>query len=214
MISLAHGDVEAGLARAPLLLRPLAHSDLPQRAVVGVQHPAPGDGGRVDIQAHEAADLFRRQVVGIGLVDAQFLEAQQHGAGEVALAAFGRAEALEEGGIVHVRLVEHARVDGCSQQVVGRSDGVQVAGEVQVELLHRDHLTVTAAGRAALDAEGGSLAGLADAGEDLLAQVRAQGLAQADGGGRLAFAQRRRRNRRHHDVVAGRCILEPLAHIE
>jgi hypothetical protein len=168
-----HGDVEAGLARAPLLLRPLAHSDLAQRAVVGVHHAAPGDGGRIDVQAHEAADLLRRQVVGVGLVDAQFLEAQQHGAGEVALAAFGRAEALEEGGVVHVRLMEHARVDGRSQQVVGCGDGVQVAGEMQVELLHRDHLAVAAARRAALDAEGRSLAGLADVGEDLLAQVRA-----------------------------------------
>ena len=45
-------------------------------------------------------------------------------------------------------VVEHRR-----QQVVGRRDRVEVAGEVQVEQLHRDHLAVAAAGRAALDAE-------------------------------------------------------------
>ena len=45
-------------------------------------------------------------------------------------------------------------VDHRRQQVVRRGDGVEVAGEVQVEQLHRDHLAVAAAGRAALDAEG------------------------------------------------------------
>ena len=39
------------------------------------------------------------------------------------------------------------------QQVVGRADGVEVAGEVQVDVLHGNHLGVAAAGRAALDAE-------------------------------------------------------------
>ncbi len=38
-------------------------------------------------------------------------------------------------------------------QVVGRADGVDVAGQVEVELLHGDDLAVAAAGRAALDAE-------------------------------------------------------------
>ena len=45
-------------------------------------------------------------------------------------------------------VVEHRR-----QQVVGGGDGVEVAGEVEVEQLHRDHLAVAAAGGAALDAE-------------------------------------------------------------
>ena len=37
-------------------------------------------------------------------------------------------------------LVEHARLDGGRQQVVGRGDGVDIARQVQVELLHRHHL--------------------------------------------------------------------------
>src|SRR3990170_1185699 len=48
--------------------------------------------------------------------------------------------------------VDHARVDGGGQQVVGSRDGVNVTGEVEVEILHRDHLAVAAACGAALDA--------------------------------------------------------------
>ena len=44
-------------------------------------------------------------------------------------------------------------VDHRGEQVVRRRDGVEVAGEVQVELLHRQDLAVAAAGGAALDAE-------------------------------------------------------------
>ena len=44
-------------------------------------------------------------------------------------------------------------VDQRGEQVVGRGDGVEVAGEVQVDLLHRDDLREATAGRAALDAE-------------------------------------------------------------
>ena len=47
-------------------------------------------------------------------------------------------------------VVEHG-----GQQVVGRADGVQIAGEVQVDVLHGHHLRIAAAGRAALDAEHG-----------------------------------------------------------
>lgn len=45
---------------------------------------------------------------------------------------------LEAGG-----LVEHARLDGGGQQVVGGRDGVDVPREVQVELLHGHHLDIT-----------------------------------------------------------------------
>ena len=51
-----------------------------------------------------------------------------------------------------VALVEVV-VDHRRQQVVRRGDGVEVAGQVQVERLHRHDLAVAAAGRAALDAE-------------------------------------------------------------
>lgn len=59
----------------------------------------------------------------------------------------------------------HARVDGGGEQIVGRRHGVDVTGEVEVELFHRDDLGVPSASCASLDAEGGALGGLADARE-------------------------------------------------
>ena len=46
-------------------------------------------------------------------------------------------------GLVGLRsLVEHARLDGRGQEVVGGGDCVDVARQVQVELLHGDHLGI------------------------------------------------------------------------
>ena len=50
-------------------------------------------------------------------------------------------------------LVEHARVDRGSNQVVRGAHGVDVAREVQIEVLHRHDLRIAAAGRSALDAK-------------------------------------------------------------
>ena len=52
-------------------------------------------------------------------------------------------------------VIQHSR-----QQVVGRSDGVEVTGEVEIDVLHRHHLGISAAGGAALDAEHRSHGGL------------------------------------------------------
>ena len=53
--------------------------------------------------------------------------------------------------------MEDTRVDGGGEEVVGRGDGVDVTGEVEVELVHRDHLTVTTASGAAFDTKRRSL---------------------------------------------------------
>ena len=85
------------------------------------------------------------------------------------------------------------------EQVVGRGDGVHVAGQVEVEVLHRHDLAVTAAGRAALDAEGGAHRRLADGDRGPLADV-AEGLPQPDRRGRLPLAERRRGDGGDDDV--------------
>src|SRR5258708_39032227 len=85
---------------------------------------------------------------------------------------------------------------------------------MEIDLLHRDDLAVAAAGGAALDAERRALAGLANAGEHLLAQVRSQALAEPYGGGGLPFPERRRRDRGHDDVVAVADVLEPAPNRE
>src|SRR6266566_4747207 len=81
---------------------------------------------------------------------------------------------------------------------------------MEVELFHRDNLAVAAAGRAAFDAERRALAGLANTGEHLLAEIRTQALAEPDGSGRLTFTQRRGRDRGHDDVLAVADVLEPV----
>ncbi len=79
-------------------------------------------------------------------------------------------------------IVEHR-----GEQVVRRGDGVEIAGEVEIDLVHRHHLRVAAAGRAALDPEHGAQRGLADGDDDLLAQP-AERLAHADGDRGLPLA--------------------------
>ena len=92
-------------------------------------------------------------------------------------------------------------VDQRREQVVRRGDGVEVAGEMQVHVLHRHDLRIAAAGRTALDAEIGPERGLADADDGLLADA-VQPVAEPDRGGRLAFAGRRRVDRGDQDQLA------------
>ena len=199
----------------PFLCGALTDGDVAQHAVVGVHHTPPGQGFGIDVQAREAGAFFLGQVVGIGLVDAQFLQSLEHRQGEFAAAVFGgRAQAIEEASSLWRDFVEHARVNGRGQQVVGCRDGVNIAGQVQVEIFHGNNLAVAAASCAALDAKGRALRGLADAGEDVLAQVSAQRLTQANHGGAFAFAQRGRGDGSHVDVFAIGYILEPLEDLQ
>ena len=222
-----HGDVEARLARVAVLGGALPDGHAPQVAVARVEHALPRDAGRVDVEQREAHALLGRQQLRVGqlgrVLDAELAQAPQHDGREAARARLhvARAEPVEDlerealaAAVVGARLVEHARVDGRGQQVVGRGDGVDVACQVQVELLHGDDLRVAAARRAALDAEGRALAWLADARDDAAAQVRAQRLAHADGRRRLALAQRRRVDARHDDVVAVARAAQALEHAQ
>ena len=100
-------------------------------------------------------------------------------------------------------------VDQRRQQIVRRGDGVEVAGEMEVDVLHRDHLRVAAAGRAALHAEGRAERRLAQAEHRLLADV-VERVGEADRGGGLALAGRRRRDRGDQDQLAVLLVLERL----
>ena len=71
-------------------------------------------------------------------------------------------------------------------EVVGRADGVEIAGEMEVDVLHGHHLGVTAAGRAALDAEHGAEGGLPQGDQGVFAKA-AHGVCQTDGGGGLSL---------------------------
>ncbi len=100
---------------------------------------------------------------------------------------------MEEGGIDHGR-----------QQVVRRFDGVDVAGEMQVDLLHRHDLGHAASGPTALDAEERTGRRLAQAECDLRADP-SQSLGQAD---------RARGDRRNDNQLALGPLLEPFQRVE
>src|SRR5699024_8123996 len=70
-------------------------------------------------------------------------------------------------------------VDEGSEGVVCGGEGVHVAGEVEVDVLHRDDLRVAAAGRATLDAHDWALGRFADRDDGVL-PGGAQGVSQAD----------------------------------
>jgi hypothetical protein len=133
------------------------------------------------------------------------------------LAAAQRATMLAQRPVVHVH---HARRQvmrrrrrcrarcpsrcGCrSSPPAGcaRGDGVEVAGEMEVDVLHRHDLRIAAAGRPALHAEARPQRGLAQADHGLLADA-VQRVAEADRRGRLALAGRRRIDRGDQDQLA------------
>ena len=109
--------------------------------------------------------------------------------------------------------MQDASVNGCRKQVVGRSDGVSVAGEMKVEILHRHNLRVSTSGRTALDAEGWPLRRLANACEDLLADL-VQTLADADCGYRFPFAERGGGDGSHINVLGVGEILDSFQNVE
>ena len=209
------GDVEAGAA-GHIFFGAKTDFDLAQEAVIGIDHAAPGDAGRIDVQAGKAGFLSGRQVVRIGFIDAKFFQAADHRRGELAVALLiGGAESIEELFVIGLLgFVENTRIDGSGQQVIGGSDGVNIAGQVQVEIFHRDHLAVTAAGSAALDAKGRTLAGLADASKDPLAEVGAERLAQAHHGGAFALTERGGGDSGYIDVLPIWDVFKTLKHIQ
>ena len=71
-------------------------------------------------------------------------------------------------------IVDHRR-----EQIVRGGDGVEIAGEMQVDRLHRHDLGIAAAGGAALHAEAGAERGLTQGDDALLADM-AQRIGEAD----------------------------------
>ena len=74
-----------------------------------------------------------------------------------------------------------------SAQVVGSADGVEVAGEMEVDILHGHHLGIAAAGGTALDAEYGTQGGFPQSHQSVFAQLP-HGVSQTHRGGGLPLA--------------------------
>ena len=96
-------------------------------------------------------------------------------------------------------------VDDSGEQVVGRRDGVEIAREVQIDVLHRHDLRVAAAGSAAFKAEARAERRLSD-----LPALAVEGVRKADTRRRLALTCRRRVDGRHEDELAVRLLLDAL----
>ena len=93
-------------------------------------------------------------------------------------------------------------------EVVGGGDGVHVAGEMQVDVLHRDDLRITAACRAAFYAEHRSERRLAQ-GKARIIAFQTQGIRQTDGNRGLSLARRRRVDGGHqHELALLRKLLQ------
>ena len=80
-------------------------------------------------------------------------------------------------------------IDEGGEEVVGGADGVEVAGEMQVDVFHRQYLRVAAASCTALDAEDGAERGFAHGDDGFFAET-VQGVGKADGDRGFAFACR------------------------
>ena len=121
------------------------------------------------------------------------LETPPKRAGDLAQGAVVHVDDAAPGDAADVDLLLVAPVDVVvdhrRQQRMRAGDGVEVAGEVEVHVLHRHDLRIAAPGRAALHPEVGPQRGLADADTRLLADT-VQPVAQTDGGRRLAFTGR------------------------
>ena len=96
-------------------------------------------------------------------------------------------------------------------QVVGSTNGVEVAGEVQVDVLHGHHLSITAAGSTALDTKHRPQRGLTQGNHSLFPDL-AQAVRKAHRGGGLTFAGGSRGNRCHQDQLTVWLILQVLQH--
>ena len=107
-------------------------------------------------------------------------------------------------------------VERCREKIVRRGDGVEVAGEVQVDALHRIHLAQTAAGRTSLDPHARSERRLTKSETHGFVQL-VEALSEPDAGRGFTFASRRGCDRRDQDqlgaLVSGRFVENGHVHL-
>src|SRR5690606_18159902 len=118
-------------------------------------------------------------------------------------AAPGDAARVDAKAIAPVDVV----VDQGREKIVGRGNGMEIAREMEVDVLHGDNLCITSTRRTALHAEAWAKRRLTHA-DDGLATDTIERIAKADRGGRLPLACRRRVDRRDEDKPAIRLVLQ------
>ena len=199
-----HGAVGVEIARADrLAVAGVGHDDVaePLLEVVEVLGQAEDRhhlGGHGDVEAGLAR-------IAVGDAAERADDLAQRAVVHVHDAAPGDAATVDAEVVAPVDVV----VDHRRQEIVRRRDGVEVAGEMEVDVLHRHDLGVAAASGAALHAERRPERRLAQAQHRLLADV-VEGVGEADRGRGLALAGGRRRDRRDQDQLAVRLRAERL----
>mmetsp|Transcript_7926 Transcript_7926/g.29249 ORF Transcript_7926/g.29249 Transcript_7926/m.29249 type:complete len:528 (-) Transcript_7926:206-1789(-) len=197
-----HGDVKSRLARAPLFSRRFADGDFTQKAIIHVHDATPRDAILIDIQTHKLGTFLLRQIIRVGFRNSKLLQTLKHDCRKLAGAILlRRHQTLPQRIIALRRFVEATRIDSSREQVVRHADGVNVPSQVQVHLLHGNHLRITTTSGATLDPERRSHRRLTDARHRALVRVRLKRLNQTNRRRRFPFAQRRRSNPRRHDVI-------------
>ena len=104
--------------------------------------------------------------------------------------------------------LENVIVDHRGKQVVGSADRVEIACEMQIDILHRHDLSVSAAGCTALDSEDRAERRLTERDDHVLPDLF-HGIRKTDGRGRLALACRSRIDGCHKDKLAVRLLNIP-----
>ncbi len=92
-------------------------------------------------------------------------------------------------------------IQKCGQQIVGRSDGMEIPGKMKVQIFHGYHLGIASPGSAAFDPETRSQGRLPQRQHGFFAKA-AQCFCQTDAGGGFALAGRRRVNGCHQHQLA------------
>ena len=108
----------------------------------------------------------------------------------------------------HVALL-HVVVQHCAEQIVGGGDGVHIAGEVQVDVLHGNDLCIAAAGCTALDAKDRPQRRFPQRQNGLPANA-AECIRQTDADGRLSLAGRGGVDGSHQNQLAVRLVRQLL----
>jgi len=116
-------------------------------------------------------------------------------------------------GFAPAALVVNARINRCRAEIVCGADRMNVAGQVQVEVLHRHNLAITAASCPTLDPKCRSHRRLAYGSNRFVAQGT-QRLRQTNRRRGFALTKRCRRNRRHIDVFGVRALCQALTDIQ
>ena len=100
-------------------------------------------------------------------------------------------------------------VDHGAEQVVGGGDCVNVTGEVEVNVLHRNNLCISSSGSSAFDAKDGAKRWFAKCNDGVFAYL-CHGFSDTDGGGGLSFAGRGRIDSGYENEFSGRVDSDSL----